>query len=292
MPAPALPILVAVDGSRASDAAIRYAAHEAQRLGVGICLAHVVPSYVPMAPMLPLLPPDDLAEISRRVLTESQRQAEKLLDQALVETVLLDGPRIPALMKAAEEARMVVVGHERHAAVRRLVTGSTLAGVAAHATTPVVAVPPEWDAPASPARVVVGIKDPAHSHALVRNALEVAQARGAGLTLVHAWELPSGYDDLIVDRIGVEEWRVRATAEIDDAVADATEAMREGTPEVDVVVVHGQPAQVLRDASASAGLMVIARRRHAFPVGHLGGTARALLRESLAPVMVLPPAED
>ena len=154
MPAPAQPILVAVDGSRASDAAIRYAAHEAERLGVGVRLAHVVPSYVPMAPMLPLLPPDDLAEISRRVLTESQRQAEKLLDPALVETVLLDGPRIPALMKAAEEARTVVVGHERHAAVRRLVTGSTLAGLAAHATTPVVAVPPEWDAPASPGRMV------------------------------------------------------------------------------------------------------------------------------------------
>jgi nucleotide-binding universal stress UspA family protein len=49
---------------------------------------------------------------------------------------------------------------------------------------------------------------------------------------------------------------------------------------------------VLRDASVGAELMVIARRRHAFPVGHLGGTARALLRESLAPVMVLPPAED
>jgi nucleotide-binding universal stress UspA family protein len=56
--------------------------------------------------------------------------------------------------------------------------------------------------------------------------------------------------------------------------------------------VHGQPAQVLRDASASADLVLIARRRHAFPVGHLGGTARALLRESLAPVMVLPPAEE
>ena len=291
MPAPAQPILVAVDGSRASDAAIRYAAHEAQRLGVGVRLAHVVPSYVPMAPMLPLLPPDDLAEISRRVLTESQRQAEKLLDPEQVETVLLDGPRIPALIQTAEEAPMVVVGHERHAAVRRLVTGSTLAGLAAHATTPVVAVPPEWDAPASPGRLVVGIKDPAHSHALVRNALEVAQACGAGLTLVHAWELPGGYDDLILDRIGEEEWRVRATQEMDDALAAAIETLSEPAPDVDVVVVHGQPAQVLRDASVSAGLMVIARRRHAFPVGHLGGTARALLRESLAPGMVLPPAE-
>ena len=291
MPAPAQPILVAVDGSLASDAAIRYAVHEAERLGVGVRLAHVVPSYVPMAPMLPLLPPDDLAEISRRVLTESQRQAEKLIDPALVETVLLDGPRIPALIEAAEKAPMVVVGHERHAAVRRLVTGSTLAGLAAHATTPVVAVPPDWDAPTARGRVVAGIKDPAHSHALVRNALEVARAQGAGLTLVHAWELPGGYDDLIVDRIGEEEWRVRATAEIDEAVDAAKEAMEPGILDVDVVVVHGQPAQVLRDASASADLMLIARRRHAFPVGHLGGTARALLRESLAPVMVVPPAE-
>ena len=36
---------------------------------------------------------------------------------------------------------------------------STLAGLAAHATTPVVAVPPNWDAPTARGRVVAGIKE-------------------------------------------------------------------------------------------------------------------------------------
>ncbi len=49
-------VLVGVDGSRAGSAAIRYGAHEAQRLGTGIRLVHMVPNYLPITPMYPLAP--------------------------------------------------------------------------------------------------------------------------------------------------------------------------------------------------------------------------------------------
>ena len=42
------PILVGVNGSRASSAAIRFGVHEANRLGAPLWLVHVVAEFVPM----------------------------------------------------------------------------------------------------------------------------------------------------------------------------------------------------------------------------------------------------
>ena len=39
-------------------------------------------------------------------------------------------------------------------------------------------------------------------------------------------------------------------------------------------------------------VLLLSRRVHAFPIGHLGGTARALLRHSSCPVEVVPPVDD
>ena len=59
---------------------------------------------------------------------------------------------------------------------------------------------------------------------------------------------------------------------------------------VRIEVVRGQAAKVLVNASREADLLVISRRPHGFPFGRLGGTGRAVLRESHCPVEVLPPA--
>jgi nucleotide-binding universal stress UspA family protein len=57
---------------------------------------------------------------------------------------------------------------------------------------------------------------------------------------------------------------------------------------VEIDVVQGQPAKAVVDASRTADLLVIIRRPLAFPFGSLGGTGRAILRESRCPVEVLP----
>ena len=62
--------------------------------------------------------------------------------------------------------------------------------------------------------------------------------------------------------------------------------------EARIEVRRGQPARVIADASAESDLLVIGRRRHTFPVGRLGSTGRALLRESHCPIEVLPPVLD
>jgi nucleotide-binding universal stress UspA family protein len=57
-------------------------------------------------------------------------------------------------------------------------------------------------------------------------------------------------------------------------------------------VIHGQAARRLQQASEQADVLLLARRATAFPFGHLGGTARTLLRHSSCPVAVLPPANE
>ena len=283
------PVLVGVDGSGAGSAAIRFAAHEAQRLGTSIRLVHMVPDYVPMTPMLPLAPAD-LEAAGREILRDATTEAHKWLEPAKVTTALHHGPRVPTLLDLAEHARLVVLGTQRRPLLERLLTGSTLFGVASRATSPVVAVPRDWTPTGEHHRILVGLKSTDHSAELVRRALEIAAERSAAVVLVHAWELPNQYDDLVTARVDQDEWANRARRAIDRSLA----SLREAYPKVpvEIRVVHGQPARVLQVESGEADLLILARRHSGFPFGHLGGTGRALLHEARCPVEVVPPADE
>ncbi len=283
------PVVVGVGGSaRASEAAIRYGVHEAHVLGTGVRLVHVVPTYVPMAPMLPM-PPEDLEATGHEVVEEFAELARGLMPADRVSTEVLTGPRGPQLVGAARHAPMLVLGHEQHPVLDRLLVGTTVAGVAARAEVPVVVVPTEWSAGEERRCVVVGIKSVEHAAPVMRRAFEIAARRGDQVLLVHAWELQGQYDDLITARVDLEELSARAGGALHKAIAP----IREAWPDVplEIRVVHGQPARVLRDASREGDLLLLAKRPHAFPAGHLGATGRTLLRESACPVEVVPPGE-
>ena len=283
------PVLVGVDGSGAASAAIRFAAHEAQRLGTSIQLVHMLPNYVPITPMLPLVTAD-LEAAGREILLEATTEAHKFLEPARVSASLHHGPRIPTLLAMAEHAPLMALGSQHRPPIERLLTGSTLFGVASRATTPVVAVPRGWTPTREHHRIVVGVKSTEHSAELVRRALEGAAERNAEVVLVHAWELPNQYDDLVTARVDQDEWTDRAKRAIERSLAP----LRYAYPAVpvEIRVVHGQPARVLQVASGEADLMLLARRHSGFPFGHLGGTGRALLHGAQCPVEVVPPADE
>lgn len=282
------PIVVGVDGSRASSAAVRWAAQEALRTGADLRLLHVLPGVTPATPEAPTLPAD-LEATGRALLAAAAEEVAAVEPRLRCTTGLLHAPRVRGLVEAAHEARSIVLGHERRRTVDRLLVGSTVTGVAATAPCPVVAVPPGWSAADEHGCVLVGVKDAAASEILLRRALDLAVERGARLLVVHAWELPGEYAELAAATIDVAAWQERARHEIEAALAPAREG-RPGT-EIEVRVVHGQPARVLQRASGEADVLVLARRARAFPFGHLGGTARALLRHSDCPVAVAPPGK-
>jgi len=284
------PVLVGVDGSAASEAAVRYAAAEADRTGRCLRLVHVTPLYTP--PALPMFAVSqvELDALGRKILMDAARQARGLLAAERVSTSLLVGDRVGCLVAAATEASLVVLGSDKRGFVDRLVTGSTVAGVAARSTRPVVAVPSTWSSDRLRGVVTVGIRRPDRCADLLRVALDIASARGAKLLAVHAWELQGGYDDLIVGRIGQEPFCAEAEHLIERTLAE----VRPDYPatEVEVRVEHGQAARVLQLASDESDLLLLERRPHAFPLGHLGATGRAVLHHGWCAVEVLPPASD
>ncbi|CUR57261.1 putative UspA domain protein [metagenome] len=283
------PLLVAVDGSSAASAAIRYAAQEAKRLETGLQLVHVVPNYLPISPMMPLSP-SDLDAPAMKILRRAAKQARTLLGSEKVTATLLHGPRVATLVDLADDVPLVVIGSQQRPAFERLVTGSTLVGLASRAKSPVVGVPDHWMPGEPHHRIVVGIRSAAEAPDLVRRALETGEALGASVVLLHAWELPSEYDDLLVTHGDREEWNARAHRDIDSVLAVVQAAHPD--VQVEVRVVHGQPARVLQVASRDADLLLLSRRRRAFPVGHLGGTGRALLHHAACPVEIVAPVAE
>lgn len=283
-------VLVGVDGTEAGRAAVRYGADEAGRCGARLRLVHVAPDYVSRPTAYSFGDPDLTTathRIGRTMLAEAEKEAHRLVEPTRVSTVLLSGYPVPALVRAAGGARLVVLGDQPRPVLDRITTSSVLGGVAGHAPVPVVAVPAGWIPRSGRPRVVAAVRDDRHGKGLVERAIAEAAERGGEVVLLHAWQVPTGYGGAVLADIDPVEWE----REVRESLQDLLAAVRTRSPEVPVRVVvrRGPPADVLVDASRQADLIVIARRPHVFPFGHLGPTGRAVLRASHCPVEVTPP---
>lgn len=285
-------ILAGVDGTDAGLAAARYAAAEAARTGAVLHLVYVVDPYAPPLPTWPVAPtsPDSrMGQLGRAILAEAE---EAVADSgAVVSTYLLLGLPATVLAQQAARARLVVLGDQPRVLLDRILTSSIIAPVAAHAAVPTIAVPATWTPGDEPREIVVGVQDAAGSIALVRRGLEVAAERGAPLRLMHAWHAFGAYQDYLT--VGSEEqaWVDRAERELTAALETARADLGPGAADVDarIDIVHAQTAYALVEASRTADLLILGRGRNFLGFGHLGGTARAVLRESLCPVEIDPP---
>lgn len=282
-----LPIVVGVDGTADSGRALEYAVQEARRHGCGLRLVHATSEASMAVPMLPMIALETMLELGHRFVEEAASRAGELAPELEVTTEVLPGVRGPALAQAGEDARMVVLGHRHLPAMERVLRHSTTNGTIAHAHCPVVSVPASWTREETHGVVLVGVDDSQAAQDALATAFAEASARGARLTALHSWRFPSAYDDLIASRIGMNEWRDRATRELDRTLAP----WRELYPEVvtDVVVVHDDPAHALASASYTADLAVVGRSGSGGPLSfHVGGIARAMLRTSRCPVVIVP----
>jgi hypothetical protein len=198
-----------------------------------------------------------------------------------------DGWLVADLVDRASRGSMLVLEHHRLGRLRRVVTGSIVAGTTARCSVPVVSVPEGWRPGRREAVVTVGVQDVDEAESLIRRGLVEAQKRDAQVVVLHAWYVEGGYDSLVADREYQAEQKERAALELAPAMAAAQAEM----PDVPLRlwVRHALPPGALIDCGSSSELLVIGRRHHLLPLGsHLGPVARAVLQHSTGPVLLNP----
>lgn len=285
-PSPAsLPVLaaVALDGS---GAAVDVAAHLAVLMDAPLHLVHVldVPAVDAYAGSYGVV----LEEVDAILHRAAERARLVIGDRVEVEVERVDSGGLgPQLTARADHSRLAVLQHRHLSRAHRLVTGSTVAGLAAHTTVPVLSVPEGWQPDGHLPVVAVGVQDVEDAGHLLRLALDEADLRDARLVVTHAWWQPRGYDRAELDEAFRDEHLAGVRSELESVLAP----LRRKYPDTDVTfdLRHAPPAETLVEVAKEASLLVLGRRHHLMPLGsHLGPTVRAVLHHSTCPVLLAP----
>jgi nucleotide-binding universal stress UspA family protein len=287
-------VVAATDGTPAGIRGVRFAAHEAKRLAVSLEIVHVIPAYLPIGPfpMIPDDPDNSVKRYGREALEQAGDAAHEIAPGLEVSTTLITGGRVDSIVHLARDAGLVVLGSHPLTISERLWSGATVPGVAARASCPVITVPADHDPHQPVGRIVVCVKTPDRSAGLLESAFAVAKQFGSELTILHAWKLPPGYDDILSTQAARDQWRYEQQTVIDKVISDANLRGRYPQVPLQVQIIHGTAALVLTTESRDADRLLITRPVHGGYFHHLGSTARAVLREAHCPVEVFPPVRE
>ena len=294
-------ILVGVDGSAASNQAVRWAAENAMRRGTSLQL--VATRFVAGTYGVPIgLPPsyfDDQEREGERTLAhasalardvaESTRTDESPQSKPLtIECELVTGHPVPVLLDRAASARMVVVGSRGIGEVTGDLLGAVGPAVAAHAPCPVAVVPARSDGvDALGGPVVVGVAGAPGTDHVLTEAFTEASLRGTELIAVHAWS-DTAVANVFSRNQGLEWTSIRTREEA--ALAEALAGHAANFPDVKVrrTVVEDRPARTLTELANLAQLVVVGcRGRGGFASMLLGSTSRSLLHSVTCPLLIV-----
>ena len=284
-------VIVGVDGSESSLAAVETAAREAglRKAALKVVHAFLWPAmHVPLGPS-PLGPADGgMRNMVERLVAEAVERARVVAPEVEVSHAVVTGEPLTVLEAQSRAAELVVVGSRGMGGFVGLMVGSTAVHLAAHGRCPVLVVREEAG-PDGP--VVVGADGSAAGDRAVEFAFEEAELRGTGLVALHAWTTwnaplpaPQESSEPYANPPGVlgrEEERL---------LAEALAGHRERHPDVAVEhkVVHGRTREALIEESRTAGLVVVgARGRGGFAGLLLGSVSQALLHHAHCPVAVV-----
>lgn len=282
-------ILVAVDGSTESDAAVGWAAREAVMRDAGVTLMHVIAPVIVGWPARYLQASfnESQEQNARQVIEQAQKTLHTSLGDAEPSDVRTEVQRsavAATLINASRNAQMVVVGSRGMGGIGRVVLGSVSSGLVHHAHCPVAIVhESEAHEPDRTSPVLLGIDGSSASEAATELAFDEASRRGVDLVALHAWSDVGVFPILGMDWHQYED-------EGHQVLAERLAGWQERYPDVQVrrQVVCDQPARWLLDESEHAQLVVVGSRgRGGFKGMLLGSVGTAVAQGAKAPVLVV-----
>jgi nucleotide-binding universal stress UspA family protein len=281
-------LVVGVDGSPASDAAVRWAAHEAMMRVLPIKLISVVaPTLVrsAMAPNHTITQAEELQ--ARQILKQARRSIEDVAGEKPpdIHTERVYAGVVPTLVHASNDAQMVVVGSNQRAFDRGML-GPVIAGLLHHAGCPVAVVPDPESGPhgiPDDAAVLVGIDGSTASEAVAALAFDEASRRAVPLVALQAWS-----DVGVFPILGMNPRTYRDQAA--ELLGERLAGWQERYPDVEVRrrLVCDVPDRWLLDESKNAQLVILGSGgRGGYAGMHLGSVTSAVVRSARVPVIVV-----
>jgi nucleotide-binding universal stress UspA family protein len=292
-------VVVGVDGSATAEVALSWALEAAACYRAEVEAVHAwrwpLPEPLPTVPDLPA----QVAAAARSTLDEQVAQALARrapgAPRVHASARTVEGLPGPALVAAATDAELLVVGRHGQSDLSLRLVGQLLGSVATHclsrSVAPVVVVP--HNAPAgAPSRVVVGVDGSDASARALRWAHGHAHAVGSRLVAVLTWQLttlpaPSSSTPGVVPPL--PDWHARAESLL-ASVCDA--ALGADGQDVERIVLHQPAAAGLLRAVKSDDLLVLGDRgRGGFSRLLLGSVSRQCAEHAPCPVVVVPPRD-
>ena len=300
------PILVAIDEGEDRHVALEFAVAEAEATGRGIEVVHVVH---PLTRTMRQRRPHP-SEMDEPVAEHEEAEAFLASATALVRAdhpdvtihaEVREGLPLEAILAAAQGVDRVFLQRRHLSALDNVLNGPVVAGVAAHAPVPVVVVPEAfsgWDLPGR-RRITVALKRHAHDGELLSEAFRTASRMQAGVRVLRVLEphrvhgfmhgvgLRAGQH---VDPVATDGLGAATTAAAELRLLEELSPWRARFPEVPTVgqVVVGRPVLALLEATADSDLLLISRPPSRLRANALGTLSRALIREAVCPVEVVP----
>jgi nucleotide-binding universal stress UspA family protein len=285
-------VLVCVDGSTASDAAVAWGTREAIMRRLTITLMHAVAPVVVGWPVgqlyagMPEWQQDDAQHVmdqARKTLNASLGGAEP----PEIRTEVVYSGVVPALIDASGDAWMIVAGSQGLGAMGRLLLGSVTTGLVHYAHCPVAVIHARETetktALDTNAPVLVGIDGSPASEAAIALAFDEASRRGVELRALHVWS------DVGVFPVLGMDWRDRER-EGHEVLAERLAGWQERYPDVRVerLLFCDKPSRWLLKESERAQLVVVGSRgRGGFPGMLLGSVSSAVAQSARVPVLVV-----